>query len=238
MNLRDLREIINEAAEEWQADKASRLGAALAYYSTFSIGPLLILTIAVARNLRDPRPQTVAADSCGEPTVKLGRLDMTRKGILAGAAALAALGVALVDVNNAEAGRRRCCCNAYGWSGAYGTTQTTSYGPTNQAPPSPQTFDGTPAPAPGYGEGTPHGTQYGPRGTIYQGPNGATGAVREGATGNPNANRDGTARLRRGTNAQGGTPAPSQNGTGIRPRSDEAARPAPGSPESPDSTQK
>jgi membrane protein len=48
MNLRDIREIINEAAEEWQADKASRLGAALAYYSTFSIGPLLILTIAVA----------------------------------------------------------------------------------------------------------------------------------------------------------------------------------------------
>ncbi len=48
MDWRDLRQIINEAAKEWQADKASRLGAALAFYSTFSIGPLLILTIAVA----------------------------------------------------------------------------------------------------------------------------------------------------------------------------------------------
>jgi len=34
---------------EWSEDKAPRLGAALAYYSVFSIGPLLVIAIAVAR---------------------------------------------------------------------------------------------------------------------------------------------------------------------------------------------
>ena len=36
------------AAREWNNDNASFLGAALAYYSLFSIAPLLLLAIAVA----------------------------------------------------------------------------------------------------------------------------------------------------------------------------------------------
>jgi hypothetical protein len=160
---------------------------------------------------------------------------MTRKGILTGAAALAALGMALVDVNNAEAGRRRCCCNAYGWSGAYGTTQTTNYGPMNQAPPAPQTYDGqtqtingsaAPAPAPGYNQGTvqgaPYGAQYGPRGT--------SGTVRGGTT---------TVNPRTNTNIQGGQNAPAQRDQNNRQRNDGTAPPpAPGSTDTPDSTQK
>src|SRR5258708_3805707 len=180
---------------------------------------------------------------------------MSRKGILAGAAALAALGMALVDVNNAEAGRRRCCCNAYGWSGAYGTTQTTGYGPMNQAPPAPQTydgqtqtFDGSAAPAPGYNQGNvqgaPYGTQYGPRGT--------TGTVRGGTTTvNPHTNtnvqggtniqgtnRDGTNNSRAGDNRQGGQNSSTQRDQNDRQRNDGTAPPAPGSTDSSDSTQK
>ncbi len=36
-----------EAAKEWSEDKASRLGAALAYYTVFSLAPLLLITIAI-----------------------------------------------------------------------------------------------------------------------------------------------------------------------------------------------
>src|SRR5690242_20378293 len=39
--------IMKEAATDWSHDKAPRLGAALAYYTVFSIVPLLILFIAI-----------------------------------------------------------------------------------------------------------------------------------------------------------------------------------------------
>jgi membrane protein len=48
MRPRDAVLIVNEAISAWQTDKASRLGAALAYYAAFSLGPLLLLTIAAA----------------------------------------------------------------------------------------------------------------------------------------------------------------------------------------------
>lgn len=40
--------LFQEAGAEWIQDKASRHGAALAYYSVFSIGPLLLIVTAVA----------------------------------------------------------------------------------------------------------------------------------------------------------------------------------------------
>jgi membrane protein len=40
--------ILREAALAWVAHKASRLGAALAYYSIFSLGPLMLITVAFA----------------------------------------------------------------------------------------------------------------------------------------------------------------------------------------------
>ncbi len=40
--------LLKEAFSEWQEDNASRLSAALAYYTTFSIAPLLVLIIAIA----------------------------------------------------------------------------------------------------------------------------------------------------------------------------------------------
>lgn len=41
-------ELFKETFDEWNEDKASRLAAALAYYTVFSIAPLLIIAIAVA----------------------------------------------------------------------------------------------------------------------------------------------------------------------------------------------
>lgn len=40
--------LLRETFQEWQQDNASRLAAALAYYTVFSIAPLLIIAIAIA----------------------------------------------------------------------------------------------------------------------------------------------------------------------------------------------
>lgn len=41
-------QLLKETVHEWNADKAPRLGAALAYYTVFSIAPLLIIAIGIA----------------------------------------------------------------------------------------------------------------------------------------------------------------------------------------------
>lgn len=46
--LRKLLDLLKETFKEWNEDKASRLAAALAYYTVFSLAPLLILVIAIA----------------------------------------------------------------------------------------------------------------------------------------------------------------------------------------------
>ncbi|WP_427157106.1 YihY/virulence factor BrkB family protein [Aliinostoc sp. HNIBRCY26] len=48
MNLQAIWQLFQEAFQEWSEDKASRLAAALAYYTVFSIAPLLIIVIAIA----------------------------------------------------------------------------------------------------------------------------------------------------------------------------------------------
>ena len=48
VNPKDIFELVKETFKEWSDDKAARLGAALAYYTIFSIGPLLLLSVAIA----------------------------------------------------------------------------------------------------------------------------------------------------------------------------------------------
>lgn len=48
MEMRGTIDFAKEVAAEWQADRAPMLGAALAYYSVFSIGPLLLIAITIA----------------------------------------------------------------------------------------------------------------------------------------------------------------------------------------------
>jgi membrane protein len=47
MALKSLWEILKEAGTEWIEDKAPRLGAALSYYTIFSVAPLLLIIVAV-----------------------------------------------------------------------------------------------------------------------------------------------------------------------------------------------
>ena len=42
------KHLLKESYAEWSNDKASRLGAAISYYTVFSLAPLLVITIAVA----------------------------------------------------------------------------------------------------------------------------------------------------------------------------------------------
>lgn len=48
MDLKSLGSILKEAGSSWVQDKAPRLGAALAYYTIFSLAPLLVITLAVS----------------------------------------------------------------------------------------------------------------------------------------------------------------------------------------------
>ena len=45
---RDVFEMLKEAFKDWNEDNAPRLGAALSYYTIFSIAPLLLISVAVA----------------------------------------------------------------------------------------------------------------------------------------------------------------------------------------------
>src|SRR5438045_2100778 len=48
MNAKAIFELLKETFNDWNEDKAPRLAAALAYYTVFSIAPLLIIAIAIA----------------------------------------------------------------------------------------------------------------------------------------------------------------------------------------------
>jgi membrane protein len=51
MKLHVIFKLLQETFQEWQEDRASQLAAALAYYTIFSITPLLIIAIAIAGSI-------------------------------------------------------------------------------------------------------------------------------------------------------------------------------------------
>lgn len=53
MDVNALKYLVTQSFAEWREDNASRLSAALAYYTIFSIPPLLIIAIAIAAQLFD-----------------------------------------------------------------------------------------------------------------------------------------------------------------------------------------
>jgi membrane protein len=48
MSWRTIWSLLKETVDEWQRDKVDRMAAALAYYTLFSIAPLLVIAVAVA----------------------------------------------------------------------------------------------------------------------------------------------------------------------------------------------
>lgn len=53
MAFNDAKYLVKQTVEEWQEDNAARLAAALAYYTVFSLPPLLIIALAIAGWLYD-----------------------------------------------------------------------------------------------------------------------------------------------------------------------------------------
>src|SRR4051812_8937254 len=47
-SLKAAAEMVKQAAIQWNDDNALRLGAAVSYYTVFSLGPLLVLSVGIA----------------------------------------------------------------------------------------------------------------------------------------------------------------------------------------------
>ena len=61
INFKGILNLLKETASEWMSDKAPRLGAALAYYTVFSIAPLIIIAITIAGLIfQDSQQQVIA----------------------------------------------------------------------------------------------------------------------------------------------------------------------------------
>ena len=64
--------VIKETFSEWSTDKCPRLGAALSYYTVFSLAPVLIMAIAVAGIFLGATPPRARSSGscpgCWEPT--------------------------------------------------------------------------------------------------------------------------------------------------------------------------
>jgi membrane protein len=75
MKLAVLNSLVRKTFGAWRADGGSRLGAALAYYSVFSIAPLIIIVLAAARLLFGDRAAQhllvdELKDAVGEPLAR------------------------------------------------------------------------------------------------------------------------------------------------------------------------
>jgi membrane protein len=85
--------MIRMAAREWSNDNAQRLGAALAYYTVFSIAPLLLITIAVVGFVLGPAAakgqvadvikSTTGDRTAGMIQTMIASADKPRSGIIA-----------------------------------------------------------------------------------------------------------------------------------------------------------
>ena len=103
MNIRRLLSLFKDTFQSWQAHKAERLGAALAYYTIFSLAPLLIILIgitALALGQENAQSQMVAqiqgllgSDAAAFILSLVGNARRSGSG---GAAALFGLGTLLV----------------------------------------------------------------------------------------------------------------------------------------------
>ena len=70
--------ILKDAAADWSEDNAPRLGAALSYYTVFSLAPLLLITIAIA-GLAFGQEAARAASSTDRRRVRDGRAKRCRQ---------------------------------------------------------------------------------------------------------------------------------------------------------------
>jgi membrane protein len=91
MSARTLWEILKKAGNSWLEDKASRMGAALAYYSVFSVAPLLLVALGITgvffgeraakKELHQQISETVGAPVAGAVEEILGNIHRSGSGV-------------------------------------------------------------------------------------------------------------------------------------------------------------
>jgi membrane protein len=84
--------LLKETVNNWLADKASRMGAALAYYSVFSVTPLLLVAIGIAgvffgeqaakQELHTQLAETIGPQVAGAVEEMLGNVHRNRSGVI------------------------------------------------------------------------------------------------------------------------------------------------------------
>jgi membrane protein len=101
MKPKDVVNLFTQTIADWSEDRVPRMGAALAYYSVFSIAPLLLLVIAVASHLFGEKAAQGAivsdlGDTLGTPVAKAIQ-DMLENARDSGSTSLATvLGIAIL----------------------------------------------------------------------------------------------------------------------------------------------
>src|SRR5437870_4203636 len=85
MNPKAIFGLFRDSFKEWNEDKAPRLGASLAYYTVFSLGPMLFVVIAIAslvfKNAREQITGTIGGVvGSGAETVINTTIDNANKG--------------------------------------------------------------------------------------------------------------------------------------------------------------
>ena len=106
MNLKKIGRLLQETFQEWQEDKASRIAAALAYYTVFSISPLLVIVIAIAgtffgqqtaqQQITEQLTQLVGEDGVRPILLALNNMSQPR---IRGIASLISIGVLLLGAS-------------------------------------------------------------------------------------------------------------------------------------------
>ena len=108
--MRSFWRLIKAAIEGWKADFASSMGAALAYYTTFSIAPLLVIAIAIAalafghasaqREIMAQAHELLGDAGAGALEAMLAHARKPGEGIVAGTLSIAALIFGAIGVFN------------------------------------------------------------------------------------------------------------------------------------------
>jgi membrane protein len=100
--------LLKQAGQQWMAHKAGRMGAALSYYSIFSLGPIILIAVSIAgvifgREAVQDQVSTSLKELLGEKgagviIAMLQSASQPQQGVLAGAIGLATLILAAIGV--------------------------------------------------------------------------------------------------------------------------------------------
>src|SRR5438045_3942525 len=108
--MKSLWQLMKAAAAGWKADFASSMGAALAYYTVFSIAPLLVIVIAIAalafghstaqQEIMTQARELIGDQGAGALETMLASARKPGQGIIASALSLVALLFGAIGVFN------------------------------------------------------------------------------------------------------------------------------------------